>query len=67
MLLHEVYNNMILNTNTSLNSVHDQGLHYRPGGVVYACNPSFIGGRDWEVRNSRPAGVKKLARSYLDK
>jgi hypothetical protein len=43
-----------LNRSMTRNSAEKSGT----GVVLCACNPSYLGGGDWEDHDSRPAGAK---------
>jgi hypothetical protein len=50
---------------TILHTAH-QNDAFLPSAVIHACNPSYWGGRDWEVCISRPALAKLFMRPHLD-
>jgi hypothetical protein len=39
----------------------NQELRMKPGVVVHACKPSYLGGRDQEDHISRPAQAKNVS------
>jgi hypothetical protein len=52
------YSKLCRRTNTSDEPLFSSERMTRLGEGVHACNPSCLGGRDWEDQGSSPAGTK---------